>query len=55
MCCEHSELETITKVGEGTYGEVFIAGETVCKVVPFDGDSLVNGEVQKVLPFFFSP
>ncbi|XP_076946846.1 serine/threonine-protein kinase haspin homolog [Bidens hawaiensis] len=44
---EYCELETITKVGEGTYGEVFIAGETVCKVVPFDGDSLVNGEIQK--------
>ncbi|XP_076937590.1 serine/threonine-protein kinase haspin homolog, partial [Bidens hawaiensis] len=44
---EYCELESITKVGEGTYGEVFIAGETVCKVVPFDGDSLVNGEIQK--------
>nr|XP_043622525.1 serine/threonine-protein kinase haspin homolog [Erigeron canadensis] len=41
------DLQSIAKVGEGTYGEVFIAGETVCKVVPFDGDSLVNGECQK--------
>ncbi|KAL8241661.1 hypothetical protein R6Q59_011963 [Mikania micrantha] len=37
----------IAKVGEGTYGEVLIAGQTVCKIVPFDGDSLVNGEIQK--------
>ncbi|KAJ9563692.1 hypothetical protein OSB04_008852 [Centaurea solstitialis] len=41
------DLQSITKVGEGTYGEVFIAGQTVCKVVPFNGDSLVNGEIQK--------
>ncbi|XP_071725467.1 serine/threonine-protein kinase haspin homolog [Rutidosis leptorrhynchoides] len=41
------DLESIAKVGEGTYGEVFIAGGTVCKVVPFDGDSLVNNEIQK--------
>ncbi|XP_020267486.1 serine/threonine-protein kinase haspin homolog [Asparagus officinalis] len=38
---------TIMKLGEGTYGEAFRAGETVCKVVPIDGDLLVNGEVQK--------
>ncbi|PWA87165.1 protein kinase superfamily protein [Artemisia annua] len=44
---EYCDLQSIVKVGEGTYGEVFVAGETVCKVVPFDGDSLVNGEIQK--------
>lgn len=44
---EYCDLQSITKVGEGTYGEVFIAGEAVCKVVPFNGDSLVNGEIQK--------
>ncbi|CAH1444086.1 unnamed protein product [Lactuca virosa] len=44
---QYCDLQSIAKVGEGTYGEVFIAGGTVCKVVPFDGDSLVNGEVQK--------
>jgi len=38
------------KIGEGTYGEAFRAGETVCKVVPIDGDLLVNGEIQKVCP-----
>lgn len=36
------------KLGEGTFGEAFRAGSTVCKVVPFDGTSLVNGETQKV-------
>ncbi|KAI3509046.1 hypothetical protein L1887_24070 [Cichorium endivia] len=44
---QYCDLQTIAKVGEGTYGEVFIAGGSVCKVVPFDGDSLVNGEIQK--------
>lgn len=45
---EHSDPETIAKVGEGTFGEAFKAGKTVCKIVPFDGDLRVNGEVQKV-------
>ncbi|XP_065029256.1 serine/threonine-protein kinase haspin homolog [Musa acuminata AAA Group] len=43
----YCELRCIVKIGEGTYGEAFKAGETVCKVVPIDGDLLVNGEVQK--------
>ncbi|URD79776.1 serine threonine-protein kinase [Musa troglodytarum] len=43
----YCELSCIVKIGEGTYGEAFKAGETVCKVVPIDGDLLVNGEVQK--------
>lgn len=46
-----SEPKSIIKVGEGTYGEAFKAGKTVCKVVPFDGDLRVNGEVQKVMVF----
>jgi hypothetical protein len=36
------------KVGEGTYGEAFKVGNCVCKIVPFDGDFRVNGEIQKV-------
>ncbi|KAK1421681.1 hypothetical protein QVD17_24211 [Tagetes erecta] len=44
---EYCDIQSIAKVGEGTYGEAFVAGQIVCKVVPFDGDSLVNGEVQK--------
>ncbi|XP_057963120.1 serine/threonine-protein kinase haspin homolog [Malania oleifera] len=39
--------EGIVKVGEGTYGEAFMIGKTVCKIVPIDGDLRVNGEVQK--------
>ncbi|KAL5197410.1 hypothetical protein ABZP36_000922 [Zizania latifolia] len=39
--------ESIMKLGEGTFGEAFRAGSTACKVVPFDGTSLVNGETQK--------
>nr|GMD09325.1 serine/threonine-protein kinase haspin homolog [Ipomoea batatas] len=37
----------IVKIGEGTYGEAFKVGENVCKIVPFDGDLRVNGEIQK--------
>ncbi|KAJ1292094.1 hypothetical protein BS78_02G366000 [Paspalum vaginatum] len=43
----YCELGSIKKLGEGTYGEAYRAGRTVCKVVPFDGDLLVNGETQK--------
>lgn len=43
-----SERQNVTKVGEGTYGEAFKVGDKVCKIVPFGGDLLVNGEVQKV-------
>ncbi|KAK6911699.1 hypothetical protein RJ641_023792, partial [Dillenia turbinata] len=42
-----SDSESIRKVGEGTYGEAFKVGRTVCKIVPIDGDLRVNGEVQK--------
>ncbi|XP_022720153.1 serine/threonine-protein kinase haspin homolog [Durio zibethinus] len=44
---KYCDPESIAKVGEGTYGEAFRAGNTVCKIVPFDGDFPVNGEVQK--------
>lgn len=44
---KYCDPKSIIKVGEGTYGEAFKAGKTVCKVVPFDGDLRVNGEVQK--------
>ncbi|KAL6517865.1 hypothetical protein OROMI_033566 [Orobanche minor] len=43
----YCDLDTITKVGEGTYGEAFKVGNNVCKIVPFGGDLRVNGEVQK--------
>ncbi|XP_038879240.1 serine/threonine-protein kinase haspin homolog isoform X2 [Benincasa hispida] len=43
----YCDPETIVKVGEGTYGEAFKAGNTVCKIVPIDGDLQVNGEIQK--------
>ncbi|KAJ1393300.1 Protein kinase domain [Sesbania bispinosa] len=39
--------ETVVKIGEGTYGEAFKVGNYVCKIVPFDGDFRVNGEIQK--------
>ncbi|XP_030457147.1 serine/threonine-protein kinase haspin homolog isoform X2 [Syzygium oleosum] len=39
--------DNIIKIGEGTFGEAFKAGNYVCKVVPIDGDLRVNGEVQK--------
>ena len=45
---ENSDIGSVKKLGEGTYGEAYRAGTTVCKVVPFDGDLIVNGETQKV-------
>lgn len=44
---KYCDASSIIKLGEGTYGEAFRAGETVCKIVPIDGDLVVNGEVQK--------
>lgn len=40
------------KIGEGVYGEVFMYnskeyGSTVFKVIPIEGDMLVNDEPQK--------
>ncbi|XP_027349484.1 serine/threonine-protein kinase haspin homolog [Abrus precatorius] len=43
----YSGSETIVKVGEGTFGEAFKVNNYVCKIVPFDGDFRVNGEIQK--------
>jgi len=43
-----SGSKTIVKVGEGTFGEAFKVNNYVCKIVPFDGDFRVNGEIQKV-------
>ncbi|XP_073129587.1 serine/threonine-protein kinase haspin homolog isoform X2 [Henckelia pumila] len=47
MLLSYCDRENITKVGEGTYGEAFKVGDNVCKIVPFDGNLRVNGEVQK--------
>lgn len=43
-----SASENVVKIGEGTYGEAFKVDNYVCKIVPFDGDFRVNGEIQKV-------
>ena len=40
------ELSRAVKIGEGTYGEAFKYGDRVFKIVPIEGDQLVNGEVQ---------
>ena len=45
---EFSDTGSIVKIGEGTFGEAFIAGNSVCKIVPIDGELRVNGEIQKV-------
>ncbi|CAN6469630.1 unnamed protein product [Victoria cruziana] len=44
---EFCDITNISKIGEGTYGEAFKGGGCVFKIVPIDGDFLVNGEVQK--------
>lgn len=47
-----NRLANCRKIGEGVYGEVFMnktpSGEPiVLKIIPIEGDLLVNGEVQK--------
>ncbi|KAK9509663.1 hypothetical protein O3M35_006927 [Rhynocoris fuscipes] len=48
---DHSALEEAIKVGEGVYGEVFMitrpTRKNVLKIIPIEGDFLVNGEKQK--------
>ncbi|KAF4359357.1 hypothetical protein G4B88_024024 [Cannabis sativa] len=44
---KYCDPQEIIKIGEGTFGEAFMAGNYVCKIVPIDGDFRVNGEVQK--------
>ena len=39
-------LAACRKIGEGTYGEAFKSGETVLKIVPMGGETLINGEPQ---------
>ncbi|GLJ40445.1 hypothetical protein SUGI_0833310 [Cryptomeria japonica] len=46
-CSEFCDANNIIKIGEGTFGEAFKGGGNVFKIVPFDGDFLVNGEAQK--------
>ncbi|XP_045119820.1 uncharacterized protein LOC123509532 [Portunus trituberculatus] len=54
-CFTDSRLACCRKIGEGVYGEVFmtqpdaanLVGATVLKIMPIEGDFLVNGEPQK--------
>lgn len=42
-------LSLVKKLGEGTYGEAYQGGKFCFKIVPMDGDILVNGEHQKTM------
>uniref|UniRef100_V5GYG3 non-specific serine/threonine protein kinase n=1 Tax=Anoplophora glabripennis TaxID=217634 RepID=V5GYG3_ANOGL len=51
-CYSKSVLQNCQKIGEGVYGEVFLfknpnGGTSVMKVIPIEGDLIVNGERQK--------
>lgn len=53
-CFDNSTLQHCQKIGEGVYGEVFLyrnpyagGGTTVMKIIPIEGDRIVNGERQK--------
>ncbi|XP_045498862.1 dentin sialophosphoprotein [Colias croceus] len=51
-CYPDTALKNCRKIGEGVYGEVYLwrAGDgraRVLKVIPVDGDTVVNGEKQK--------
>lgn len=43
----HVNLNKVKKIGEGTFGEAFKAGNVVLKIVPMEGSVPVNGEPQK--------
>merc|ERR1712223_310608 len=52
--CNENILSTSKKVGEGSYGEVFLLNHTesnssVLKIVPVDGNALLSGELQTKL------
>ena len=59
MVLQSADLPSVTfQIGEGSFGEVFMlppfhyneAGSgAVLKIVPIDGDALVNGEAQTKL------
>ncbi len=44
---KHTTLSGIRKIGEGTFGEAYKGNGLVFKIVPMEGSTLVNGEVQK--------
>lgn len=51
------EQEECRKLGEGTYGEVFLLhgeDESVLKIIPVEGRAIVNGEKQKTFLEIFS-
>lgn len=43
--CRH--LRKCKKIGEGVFGEVFLHGSTVLKIIPIAGDIEINGALQK--------
>ncbi|XP_028137634.2 MATH and LRR domain-containing protein PFE0570w [Diabrotica virgifera virgifera] len=52
QCFTDSILQNCQKIGEGVYGEVFLlrnpdGGTSVLKIIPVEGDQIVNGERQK--------
>ena len=47
LICQHVDLKRIKKIGEGTFGEAYKGNNVVLKIVPMDGATLVNGEIQK--------
>ncbi|KAG6542875.1 hypothetical protein Mapa_015779 [Marchantia paleacea] len=48
------DISDVVKLGEGTFGEAFKGDGCVFKIVPMDGEILVNGEVQKTSAEIYS-
>lgn len=42
-----SGLRKCKKIGEGVYGEVFLNGDTILKIIPIEGAVEINGAQQK--------
>jgi serine/threonine-protein kinase haspin len=52
LICDFSQLPNCKKIGEGVFGEVFMYkplddSVRVLKIIPIEGEQLVNGEPQK--------
>lgn len=52
VCILFRVLQHCHKIGEGVYGEVFlcrnqIGGTSVMKIIPIEGNLIVNGDRQK--------
>lgn len=49
----HVDLTKVKKIGEGTFGEAFKAGNLVLKIVPMEGSILVSDQCSHLHETFY--